>query len=131
LYELLPVFAVNTPFRKKAKLNQTKFHIHEIKHSRNSFYKCYRKLVCYARSNTMKVLCPQKFSRRVLFPFIYSIFPHQYQEGKIQKKDYLHAMNPPLQPAALLKVPMHISTSPSQLNSSATPPPFFPQTNVP
>ena len=40
-------------------------------------------------------------------------------------------MNPPWQPAALLKVPMHMSTSPSQLNSSATPPPFLPQTNVP
>lgn len=44
---------------------------------------------------------------------------------------YLHAINPPWQPAALLRVPMHMSTSLSQLNSSATPPPFFPQTNVP
>lgn len=40
-------------------------------------------------------------------------------------------MNPPWQPAALLRVPTHMSTSLSQLNSSATPPPFLPQTNVP
>lgn len=43
---------------------------------------------------------------------------------------YLHAMNPPWQPAALLRVPMQMSTSASQLNFSAAPPPLFPQTNV-
>lgn len=45
--------------------------------------------------------------------------------------NYLQAMKPPWQPPALLRVPMHMSISFSQLNSSATPPPLFPQTNVP
>lgn len=49
----------------------------------------------------------------------------------VRTQKYLHAINPPWQPAALLRVPTHISTSLSQLNSSATPPPFLPQTNVP
>jgi hypothetical protein len=49
----------------------------------------------------------------------------------VSKIYYLHVINPPWQPAALLKVPTPMSMSFSHSNSSAAPPPFSPQTNVP